>query len=257
MASTPRQRVDLQRTAPPIRSTSLKTNRDFLLILPDPRLFYARWDHECYDPGTTARLLVQGKRVPALDVTVEAEGTDGTWSEIDRSRAKPSGNGDEAEATYRFAPPAQPLEADGHLTRAAFGQGALEPGAEVELQIESAGLEGAALEVTVEREEDPGRWAPVETLRGKLQEGRCAVRWRPPAPRLPPAGIVDCAFEGGAPSRESAVLLARAPALEGRQVWFELERETAPGTFVPCGQAVATVHSGQARAHIPIERQHG
>jgi hypothetical protein len=259
MAPTPRQRIDLQRTAPPIRAGTLKTNRDFLLVLPSPRLVNARWDHECYAPGTTARLLVQGQRLPALEVAVELEGPDGAWSEIDRSRAVASGDRDQAEGAYRFAPPAPPRQAEGHLTAAAFAREALEAGADVELRVESTGLEGAGLEVTVEREESTGRWKPVDTLNGTLRDGRCALRWRPPRPELPAAGIVECAFERGALSRDTAVLLARAPALEGRQLWFELERESAPGTFVPCGQAVATVHGGQARARIHLDerREHG
>ena len=255
--------------AAPVLCRPLRTSHLYKLVLPTGRILYAGWDRSRYLPGETARLVVRGQHLGhylgqvGLEVSVEralspsGDAGDGSgadaWGAVTRVQAAPAADGERCEASFAFAPLPPPVCAEGHLIAAAFSTPRLSAGRAVDLRTSSTGLEGARLSITVERQTGPDQWQAVAELAGTLEGGSCALPWRPPEPAAATPGVESCAFEAGGLSPGLAVLVARAPHLDGAQLAFELEREVAPGTFVPCGQAVATVHDGEARARVPLE----
>jgi hypothetical protein len=236
----------------PLRSQALLVNRYYALVLPQGHLLYAGWDRSRYGPGESARLLVRGQHLPrSFELQLERATSDGAWEFAGVVRAKTTdGVGAQADHTFLLPPPS--VRTEGVLTGAEFSQTRLEQGEPVELRATASGLDGEELTFAIEREVGPDQWVEVSRSRATLEEGRCAVAFRPPRPERPEPAIEAVRFEGGAPSASLAVLLARAPHLEDAQVGFVLEREESPGHYVEAGRAVATVHDGVARATVGL-----
>ena len=138
-------------------------------------------------------------------------------------------------------------------------------GEEGKLIVSGVGLGKEALTLTVEAEDERGRWSAVAKVRAEVDaEGKQAsATWTfPKAPVVPGAATVreadgsvlsDARFEDPADLEKeggTAWLLARAEGFEGRGLQVVLEREEEPGKWVEVGQAVATVKSGALRAAV-------
>lgn len=225
-------------------------------MLPDRRLQSGTWDKHRYAAGESARLTVSGLHLGAgpLLLVVEAEVAPGRFSEVARAHAEVAPGEASAGADFAFPAP-QPVQAAGQLVGGRFTPARFEPGAALELEVEAAGLAGQHATLEVEREQPGGSWERVAILEVVLDERGARAQLPVAAAPLPPPAPASCAFASldGA----SAWMTARAPLLEGSTLQFLLEREAAPGLFVEVGQAVGTVHAGEARASLPLPRSTG
>jgi hypothetical protein len=236
-----------------LRSRSLRTGANYFLVVHDHRLHSGAWDKPEYAPGDEAHLTASGHRLAPgpVEVTILAEQERDQFVEVARLEAEIAERGESAAASYVFPVPAR-AALDGCLVSAGFSRPALLPGEEVELQVRSTGLGGTPAILEVEREDGRGGWEHVVELPITLGDEGSVARFRPPAPPPAPPAVESCAFE--TLEAASAWLVAKAPHLEGTALQFVLERESAPGRFVEVGQAVATVHTGEARAPVRWSR---
>jgi hypothetical protein len=245
-----RQSSDEVKVAAGNRTRPLKTGRNFVVIIPRLRVTSAVWDKTFYDAEEEAELNVNGvglEQLGSLEVAVERAAPDGAWEEV--ARVPASLDGDRVVSRYRMRRVAAAAGfAAGHLVRAEFGAPELERGEPVEMRVETHGLEGETLQITVEREAE-GVYLAVGKLSAYVEDGSATARWTPPVIDTPaPLTLGPCSIElSGASANASCEV--KAEGLDGGFLQIVLEREQGGG-FVELASTAAQVRNGKARATL-------
>ncbi len=250
------------------RTRPLKTGKEFLLVIGQPRVIQLRFDGATYRPGDACQLLLDGSELGTtpLSFIVEAEDPCGAWTTVATLKAEVSADRTQAVARWSFPVPpgwaelvAAQVEAKrGKLLQAGWERDEVTAGEALEVHVTAQGMEDSSLVFLVECEEPDGTWRCVSNWEGVIKEGSCRGEWRtpeaPPDLRLTAAGnLQHCRFEDGVelPAGQTAWLAAHCEGLDGQLVEVILEQEQGEG-WVAAGSAIATVKVGRARAGIPL-----
>ena len=165
-------------------AVALNASKEFQVSAPAPRIVSQLWDRADYQPGDACRLSVLGSALGRgpLSITVEAEGANGSWTAVERLKAKVSIDENEALSSWTFPahaviPGAATLrEADGSsMSHARFDDRRdLEEGGTVWVVARASGLDGRGVQVVLEREDASGGWVPIGQATATVRSG--AVR---------------------------------------------------------------------------------
>ncbi len=177
------------------KSRPLKTGKEFILVVRLPRVIQLRWDRASYQPGDRCQLTIDGTHLgnKPLDLTIEVEDEQGVWSAAATVQARVDGGEAKAVAAWKFPEPpnhaaavAAPTEAEwlaplplsehadgrGELLECHFGDGTDLTGAQMAWVVaKGTQLDGAMVDIVLEREQPDGQWAPVGKALSTVKAG--------------------------------------------------------------------------------------
>ena len=171
----------------PPSTRPLKTGREFVVVVGGPRVVQLRWDRSDYDPGDSCKLVLVGRHLGTrpLEFIVEAEGAGGVWAKVSTVRAQADGDQSQAVAEWKFPVPeghaaafaAREAARLGSLVHAKLSRCRFEDGHDLSgaqtawLVTHATGLEGAMVEIVLEREDAEG-WAAVGSAVSTVKVGQ-------------------------------------------------------------------------------------
>lgn len=206
-------------------------------------------------PGSAAALhaLAPGRDGEMLTFVLQAEEPGGAWRDVASQQAGVARG--EARVTAAL-PEAAHEELHGRPGPVfALFDGPLAAGAPAALLVRAPGRDGEALTLTLQREEEDGRWTDLPSVEARVAAGEARASAPVPAQAAPPPGrdasILLLPPAGPAvPGEELELRLEAGPALEGERLQAALELEGPDGAFAAVARAELSVSRGAAACRL-------